>query len=78
MELCSLGTADIEITPIIMGTEKLTFILIWKTWSSGPPARRSYGSESKVRVNWACLEITPNGVLEYWSIGVLVLKTKKR
>ncbi len=31
-----------------------------------------------VRVNWLCLEITPNGVLEYWSIGVLVLKTKKR
>jgi hypothetical protein len=22
-----------------------------------------------VRVNWLCLEITPNGVLEYWSIG---------
>jgi hypothetical protein len=31
-----------------------------------------------VRVNWLCLEITPNGVLEYWSIGVLILKTKKR
>ncbi len=31
-----------------------------------------------VRVNWLCLEITPNGVLEYWSVGVLVLKTKKR
>ena len=40
--------------------------------SSGPPARRSYGSESVVRVLWLCIEIQPGsvGVLENWSIGM--------
>jgi len=42
-----------------------------------PQGESKIPSSAGVRVNWLCLEISPNGVL-YWSIGVLILKTKKR
>jgi hypothetical protein len=56
-------------------------MLVAKTQPAGSSFLFSLGKPRPlggVRVNWLCLEITPNGVLEYWSVGVLVLKTKKR
>ena len=45
--------------------------------------RNPHGETTKVLINienlvgqvrdiWLCLEMTPDGVLEYWSVGVLV------
>jgi hypothetical protein len=37
------------------GKEFFTFTL--NNWSSGPPARRAYASESQVRDRWLCLGV---------------------
>ena len=41
------------------------FIPTLKTWSSGPPARRPYASESQVREDWLCRKYMP------WNDGIL-------